>query len=103
MNDLTGELLAAVMAAPAERKEAALRMLRGEDLSPAPRRIEGPLLMGIGAAAKLLGISRQTLWRACIAGRLEKVELFPGSYRVRKEDVVAMAETRGKGAVNSGR
>jgi hypothetical protein len=88
------ELMKAALSATEQRRADALRVLRGEAGVAAPgasRPVEGPLLMGIGAGAKLLGISRATLWRACQAGRLEKVELYPGSYRVRREDLVAMA------------
>jgi len=95
MSDLNGELLAAVVAADDRRKRDALRVLKGEaGLSGPGRRIEGPLLMGFGAGAKFLGVSRATLWRACQAGRLKKVELYPGSYRVRREDLIALAEGR---------
>jgi hypothetical protein len=88
------ELMKAALSATEQRRADALRVLRGEAGVADPgavRPVEGPLLMGIGAGAKLLGVSRATLWRACQAGRLEKVELYPGSYRVRREDLVAMA------------
>jgi hypothetical protein len=91
MSDLTADLLAAVVAATPDRKEAALRVLRGAVQEPAARPATGPLLMGMGAGAKFLGVSRATLWRACLAGRIQKVELFHGSYRVRREDLEALA------------
>lgn len=90
-SDLTGELLAAVVAASPERKEAALRVLRGAVQEPAVRPATGPLLLGMGAGAKLLGVSRATLWRVIQAGIIPKIELFPGSYRVRREDLEALA------------
>ncbi|NLG35312.1 MAG: helix-turn-helix domain-containing protein [Lentisphaerae bacterium] len=88
------DLLQAAMTAPDERKGAALRVLRGEAVAregdpPAAR--TGPLLVGMGAAAKLLGVSRATLWRLLSAGRIPKVELFPGSFRVRREDLENLA------------
>jgi len=43
------------------------------------------------AGAKLLGVSRATLWRMMKAGTISKVELFPGSYRLRREDLEALA------------
>lgn len=92
MSDLTADLLAAVVAATPDRKEAALRVLRNEVQELAARPVTGPLLMAMGAGAKFLGVSRATLWRACLAGRIQKVELFPGSYRVRREDLEALAE-----------
>jgi hypothetical protein len=91
MSDLTGDLLAAVMAASLERKGAALKVLRGDPLQPVTKPVTGPLLMGIGAGAKYLGVSRITLWRVCQAGRIQRVEIFPGSYRVRREDLEALA------------
>jgi len=91
------ELMKAALAATEERKANALRVLKGEvaladasETKPAT----GPLLMGIGAGAKYLGVSRATLWRACQAGRLQKVELYPGSYRVRREDLERLAQGR---------
>jgi hypothetical protein len=91
MSDLTADLLAAVVAASPDRKELALRGLRGEMPQTSGRSVTGPLLMGMGAGAKFLGVSRATLWRACLAGRIQKVELFPGSYRVRRDDLEALA------------
>jgi excisionase family DNA binding protein len=51
----------------------------------------GPLLYGMTAAAKFLGLSRATLWRMIKAGRLEKVEVLPNSFRVRRADLEAIA------------
>jgi excisionase family DNA binding protein len=45
----------------------------------------------MGPAAKLLGVSRGTLYRMLQAGRLSRVEILPGSFRVRREDVEAIA------------
>lgn len=90
MADQTGELLAAMVAATPEQKDAALKALRGE-LPAAGRSTTGPLLLGVGAGAKFLGVSRATLWRTVRAGKLQKVELFPGSFRVRREDLEALA------------
>ena len=55
---------------------------------------EGPLLLGMTAAAKLLGVSRATLWRMVKAGRLEKIEVLPRSFRLRRSDVEAVAAGR---------
>ena len=91
--DKTSELLQAVLAANDERKNQALRVLRGDfsDISGQKSEARGPLLLGMSAGAKFLGVSRATLWRAVRAGKLEKVELFPGSMRVRREDLERLA------------
>jgi predicted DNA-binding transcriptional regulator AlpA len=51
----------------------------------------GPLLLGMTASAKLLGVSRATLWRMTKAGLLQKIELLPGSFRLRRVDLEAIA------------
>jgi hypothetical protein len=51
----------------------------------------GPLLMGMSASAKLLGVSRATLWRMTNAGMLQKIEVLPGSFRLRRADLEAVA------------
>jgi predicted DNA-binding transcriptional regulator AlpA len=58
----------------------------------------GPLLLGMGAGAKFLGVSRATFWRILRAGRLEKVEILPGAFRVRRADLEAFA-AGGRGQV----
>jgi len=52
---------------------------------------QGPLLMGMSASAKLLGVSRATLWRMIKAGLLQKVEVLPDSFRLRRADLEAIA------------
>ena len=54
----------------------------------------GPLLMGMSASAKFLGVSRATLWRMIKAGLLKKVEVLPGSFRLRRADLEAVAAGR---------
>jgi predicted DNA-binding transcriptional regulator AlpA len=56
-----------------------------------PMASTGPLLMGMSASAKLLGVSRATLWRMTKAGLLQKIEVLPGSFRLRREDLEAIA------------
>lgn len=59
-----------------------------------PARVQmttGPMLLGMTPAAKLLGVSRATLWRMIKAGRLGKVEVLPGSFRVRRADIESIA------------
>ena len=84
-------LMQAALNATEERRDVALKVLRGESVSMPERTVTGPLLMGMVAGAKFLGVSRATLWRALKAGTFQKVELFPGSFRVRREDLIALA------------
>ncbi len=88
MDVTNDELIQAVFAATAEAKHRALAILEGKEL---PVENNDPLLLRMGEAAELLNVSRATLWRTIRAGRLEKIELFPGSYRLRRSDVVALA------------
>jgi excisionase family DNA binding protein len=91
------EIMQTALAAGEDQKRDALRVLRGEAAvadGSAPRPVTGPLLMGMGEAAQFLGISRPTLWRMIQAGRVEKVELFPGSNRLRRLDLEELAMRR---------
>ncbi|MCE9614785.1 MAG: helix-turn-helix domain-containing protein [Lentisphaerae bacterium] len=75
----------------------ALKVLKGLAVAAdpvAPKPTVGPLLLGMGAASRYLGVSRSTLWRVIKAGTMEKVELFPGSYRVRRTDLEDLAQRR---------
>lgn len=83
------ELMQAALAASEERKRDALKVLTGDArIGDGSETVTaGPLLLGMGAAAKYLGVSRATLWRMIQVGRIEKVELLPGSYRVRRRDL----------------
>ncbi len=65
MNDLTGELLAAVVAATPERKEAALKVLRGENVSPTP---PAEKFVTLKECAGQLGVSACSLWRWKVPG-----------------------------------
>jgi predicted DNA-binding transcriptional regulator AlpA len=56
-----------------------------------PMATPGPLLMGMSASAKLLGVSRATLWRMTKAGLIQKIEVLPGSFRLRRADLEAIA------------
>lgn len=55
---------------------------------------QGPLLLGMSASAKFLGVSRATLWRMIKAGLLQKVEMLPGSFRLRRTDLESVAAGR---------
>jgi len=78
-----------LQATPAQQ-EAIDRILAGQMPAAAPAPT-GPLLVSMGPAAKFLGVSRTTLWRMIQAGRLAKVEVLPGSFRVRRADLEAIA------------
>ena len=67
------------------------RVLEGRSPVPRSEPPTGPLLMGMSAAAKFTGVSRATLWRICRSGRLPKVEILPGSFRIRRADLEALA------------
>ncbi len=52
---------------------------------------DAPLLLNQKEAAKLLGISRVTLWRMTKAGYFLPVEILPGTSRYRFEEVEAVS------------
>lgn len=56
--------------------------------------VRGPLLLTMGIAARYLGVSRATLWRMVLAGRIEKVEVLPNSYRIRRADIEELVKKR---------
>lgn len=85
-------LIHAFFSAPEERQSRALLILQGADI---PLRIDEPHLLSMGNAAKFLGISRTSLWRLIKIGRLEKVELYPGSFRVRRADLLDLVGKKG--------
>ena len=67
------------------------RILEGKPVTPKSEPPTGPLLMGMSASAKFIGCSRATLWRICRAKRLQKVEILPNSFRLRRADLLALA------------
>ncbi|MDF7824114.1 helix-turn-helix domain-containing protein [Pontiellaceae bacterium B12227] len=95
------EIIQAVFTADDEAKHRALAILKGEadpssDFGPQPSD-EGPLLMGMGDSAKLLGVSRATLWRMIRDGRLTKVEIYHNAFRLRRSDILALVNERTAG------
>jgi excisionase family DNA binding protein len=87
------DLIRAVFTATDEAKTKALAILEGRE-PPALSNVEGsasgPLLLSMGEAAALLHVSRATLWRTIKSGRLPKVELYPGAFRLRRSDILAI-------------
>ena len=73
-----------------EQSECIDEILDGR-MPSAPKAASGPLLMGMGAGAKFLGVSRPTLWRMIKAGKLTKVEVLAGSFRLRRADLELLA------------
>ncbi len=88
------DLIRAVFTATDEAKERALPILQGRDGSPSRPQDSSPLLLSMGEAASLLHISRATLWRTIKSGRLQKVELYPGAFRLRRADIIALVNPR---------
>ena len=96
-SDPNARLLRILKATP-EQATLIDRVLAGEKPFPHHRSQEGPLLLGIGAAAKYLGVSRPTLWRILRDGRLRKFEVRPNSFRVCRRDLERfVAERRNAG------
>ena len=85
----TEERLKRLFAASPEQMQAIDGILESS-VQQKPAVMSGPLLMGMTASAKLLGISRATLWRMIKAGVLQKIEVLPGSFRLRRADLEAI-------------
>lgn len=102
-NDLTGELLTAILTAPSERKQAALRLLKGEAPAPLPTaRIIEPFVT-LKECGRRLGVSACSLWRWQAPGhelggrrrfRVSEVETYLGSeaFRARIADLQAIRD-----------
>jgi excisionase family DNA binding protein len=85
----SNERLLKFLQATPEQQIAIDRILDGQ--VDGARKPNGPLLVSMGKAAKCLGVSRPTLWRLIKAGKLTKVEILPGCFRVRRTDLEAVA------------
>ena len=85
----TEERLKLLFAASLEQISAIDGILEGKFQTKASETV-GPLLMGITASARLLGVSRATLWRMIKIGSLQKIEVLPGSFRLRRADLDAI-------------
>ena len=89
LNTSHDRILRILLASP-ETLDAIDRVLDGKTEPARPER-KGPFLMKMGDAAVLMGVSRATLWRMLNTGRLTRVEILPATYRVRREEVEAIA------------
>lgn len=85
------DLIRAVFTADDKAKERALAVLEGRDI---PDTDSGPLLLTMGEACELIPCSRATLWRIVKSGRLQKVELYPGAFRLRRSDILDLINYR---------
>jgi excisionase family DNA binding protein len=86
------ERLLRILQATPDEQARIDRILEGKDANQ-DHPMSGPLLMGMTDSAKLLGISRATLWRMIQAGRLQKIEILPGSFRIRRSDLLALVQS----------
>jgi len=84
-----------ILQAPPEIQSEIDRILEGKPPAPHSEPPTGPLLMGMSASAKFIGVSRATLWRMCRADRLQKVEILPGSFRLRRSDLLKLVAGEG--------
>jgi predicted DNA-binding transcriptional regulator AlpA len=102
VSDLTGDVLAAVVAATVEQKQAALRVLRGEPESTVQKtEVRMPeTFVTLKDCAQRLGVSACSLWRWGVPGyelggrrkfRMTEVEAYLHSEAFRKR----AAELRG--------
>ena len=89
------ERIRRLLDATPEQRKAIDRILLGQT---EPSAMNGPLLLGMGPAAKLLGVLRPTLWRLFKAERLQKFELLPNSFRVRRSDIEELVEKKATGS-----
>ncbi len=91
---LTTDFLAAALTAPPDRIADALEILKGTAVPVAAD--DRPLLLTISEAARRLNLSRNTVRRIVKEGRLTRVEIYTGSFRLRRLDVEALAAGRSR-------
>lgn len=84
---MNNERLLRILQASPEVQKAIDLILDGKIKTVRTHETNEPLLLGMGAAAKYLGVSRATLWRMVQNGTLEKIEFMPGSFRIRRADL----------------
>jgi excisionase family DNA binding protein len=91
---ISQEFLAALSKATPNRVAAALAVLQGRTPEPIPRDEKGPLLLSGAAAAKRLGVCKNTFWRLLHEGRVRRVEISPGCFRVPRAELDRLADVR---------
>ena len=67
-------------------REVIAGVLEG-NLPERPTQHDGTLLLTMTDAARVLGVSRVTLWRMVRTGAVKPVEIMPGIRRIRREDL----------------
>ncbi len=68
------------------------RLAAGQTVEPTTATPSGaPLLLTQKQAAQMLGISRVSLWRLTREAVFRPVEIFPGRFRYRREEIEAVA------------
>lgn len=80
------DFLLKILDATPLQKQAIEQILAGK-ATESPVATSGPLLLGMGAGARFLGVSRPTLWRMIKAGVVARVEILPGSFRVSRAEL----------------
>jgi len=95
--NVTEAILKAILTANAQQKTAALAALESRPAEPIRPVETGPLLLSGAAAAKRLGVCKNTFWRLLHEGRIRRVEVSPGCFRVPRTDLDDFAAGRGPG------
>jgi len=95
-NTNPNERMLRFLQADPEKQALIDQILEGRPPAPQSELPTGPLLMGMSAGAKFIGVSRATLWRMVKNGRLTKVEILPNSFRLRRADLLALAAGEGR-------
>ena len=86
MNNVTRAAIKADSAIPSDRKSAAINFLMGKADMPLPR-----LLVSQAEAARMIGVSRVTIYRLTVDGKLHPVSVR-GARRYRVAELAKLAE-----------
>ena len=89
---MDNERLVKILQATPEQQRAIDRILAGLLPQTTAPQVQGPLLRTMTDSAKYLGVSRTTVWRMIQAGHLKPVEIMAGTFRLRHQDLLALAE-----------